>query len=138
MNCENARMFLGMYDESELGAAPAREIQEHLKECPACAKELAHREKLLRHLPPMPKFSESYWESYTESVLRRLKKPEPLLGLRHWRWATALACSLLLAGGAIFYKAQERRQMRELITHLELLENLNLLEQENFEKWVSQ
>ena len=55
MNCERTRMLLGAHLDRELDAVDDRELQEHLRECPRCLREVEqqqHMQKFVRSAAP--------------------------------------------------------------------------------------
>ncbi len=137
MNCENARLLAGLYDDDELGAESARELKEHLNVCADCANVLAEREKIVSRLPGLPELPQSYWDSYKRTIMERIAKPQPMILRPQWRWATALALCFFVTGGVFLYKVREYQKMNAVYTEMEILENLEVLSHEDFNKWVS-
>jgi anti-sigma factor RsiW len=54
MNCEQFRSQLDAYHDGELDAARVEQIEAHLRECPACTRELRSLESMSRLMQTLP------------------------------------------------------------------------------------
>ena len=140
MNCKEIKETLFLAGTGELDAAAERGLEDHLKSCPGCRQEAALQKRLIGSLPRPPRLSDAYWDAYTQKILDRLegnaaRRPAPA-----WRWAAAFALGVILIGGTTFSfrKIQEKKKTEEVVANLEVLENLNLLASEDFDKWSVQ
>ena len=136
MNCNEIKELLWLYPSDELDPRKGEDLRAHMEKCPACSKEFAFKQKLMEHLPLSPQFPDSYWESYTQKILARLEDRKSISAPYLRRWATAFALALFIASGSLFYKSQEQKQPEAIIRQMELLENLDLLAQDDFENQV--
>lgn len=136
MKCDEIKEQLWLYQTGELESSSADFIRVHLKECGKCRMELALLEKFFQRLPGKPKFSESDWDRYTARILNRLEERRSAVPLGSWRWAPAFALGLVLVFGGIFYRIHDRQKSdhKEIIARLDVLENLDLLERDDFEE----
>ena len=139
MNCREFEGLIQKYPAGKLGLDEENAVLEHLEVCSTCSLGLSAPETLIKSLPWPPKFSEAYWEAYNRKVINRLESRRKSPPAFAWRWASAAALCFMLVGGAVFYnRTQERKRTEEVIANLDVLENLNVLTSEDFDKWAVQ
>ena len=137
MDCKHIKDQLWLYQVGEIDPATAFSVEQHLVDCQACAKELESISELIGNMPERPRLPDSYWEAYSDKVMSQVDvqpQEEPMMS---WRWAPAFALGLTLISGVVFYKVKEMNEVRkteEIISQLEILDNLNVLEREDFDQ----
>jgi anti-sigma factor RsiW len=101
LSCQQTHELIHGYVDGELDLVKSIEIEQHLADCPACARsyrgmrslQSVVRNEALRFQPP------AGFEKRLRSSLRREEKAERKPGLVHWRWLVAgtLCGAVLLA-----------------------------------------
>jgi anti-sigma factor RsiW len=153
MNCVETIENLSAYQDGELSPAEAAALEAHLASCEACRRRLEEYEAVWRLLGE-PKPAEPS-PGFTEAVLSRAAAPGFAVARRRriWAPAAAVAASLLLVAGLLFWAspwgepdavepappprveapdasaAEVEAAVREDPELLEILENLDALEQ---------
>ncbi len=144
MNCERAKKHLGLYKTGDIEPSLALAIEQHLAGCAHCTKERETVEQILGNMPQAPKLSETYWESYTDEIMERIRATNEAPPIRLLRGVPAFSVGLALVTSAVFYKIYKMKETREnektaeVINHLEVLDNLNLLDREDFDQLAEQ
>jgi anti-sigma factor RsiW len=140
MNCEHIRSKLSPYLDGELEHEEAREIREHLEQCPACNEEFrmlsATWDALLADddVEPAPDYAKAFWQGLAEQQ----RKPSTIL--RVLKWSPAMAASFFIAFFAGWISAGEGKPAKpappadvaflrdyEMIQTMELIEDLPML-----------
>lgn len=137
MNCKEIKEHLWAYLTGEIDPALTQIIEGHAGPCSVCSKEVSLLRNIIENLPETPKYSDAYWESYSDKIINRLqneKVGKPFLSLRV---AMAMALLFVIAGSVTFYRVEEKKKIDEIVSELELLENLGILEREDFDDLVS-
>lgn len=97
MNCEHIRAKLSPHLDGELPPEEAREIGEHLEQCPECARELrrlsATWDALLadEDTEPAADYARTFWQKLAEQQ----RKPSRLV--RVLKWSPAMAAGFFIA-----------------------------------------
>lgn len=101
MVCADVETKLGAYIDHELGAAPTRDVEAHLRECASCAKaydrHLALRAVIAEHAPPVPAPPE-LGASLRRAMAAAARPGTPRLQPA-WRWLAAAAVLVGVVGG---------------------------------------
>jgi anti-sigma factor RsiW len=112
LSCKEAHEFIHGYLDGGLDLVKSLEIEEHLKDCDACAQTYkgirslrsAIGDSALRFEPPVD------FERRLRSVLRRESEPEPKRMLLRWRWLVAgtslIAAVMVVWAVAAFFTRQ--------------------------------
>ncbi len=115
MNCESWTEKLDAYFDGELSAEEARELDEHVRQCPACTAESLRRLQLKRavqvagqRFAPDPAFR----LRIQESVATR----RPSLWTRGWLPILAAACAVVVIASLLTLKRDRREQ--QLVSEL--------------------
>ncbi|GAK61198.1 putative transmembrane anti-sigma factor [Candidatus Vecturithrix granuli] len=112
MKCKRIQQYLLDYSEQLLDQENHHLVEEHLRHCPECAKELQEIEQTIRLLQTLPVQSppETFWPDFTSNVMRQIRKMEPVPSrLRdvfffpHAKLAVAVFIALLVIGGGWTY-----------------------------------
>ena len=128
MTCQEIKELLWLYQAGETEPGLTNHIDEHLKGCVVCSNENAQLKNLIQKLPLTPKHSNDYWESYTEEIIKRIETDQMEKPFFLWRWVPVMVLLLVFIGGITYYKIQENKKFNEIITNLDLLENMEVLE----------
>jgi len=99
MNCSELRTLLHAYVDGELDLVKSLEVEEHLRGCAACARQVADQQSLkaafaqegLRHMPD----ARLHWR--VMSALKKEQRKESWHARAWLPWGGALAASLLAA-----------------------------------------
>lgn len=131
MNCERARELMA----ASWAAEPAPELGAHLRECPACAAEMARLTALWDRLGdiPAPEPSSAMtarWEASLDLLLN-VKKPRILLWPRRPIWQMAIAATCLAIGVLLGRDLSGISQLREEVRSTRQMVALSLLQQES-------
>ena len=147
MKCDEIKQLLMAYLDGELSAEQAAAVQQHLAECPACARE--HRllqrtwEMLLEDedIEPSPDFARDFWQRVRREAPHEERAAQPgwnRAGLRRMlKWAPALAAGFAIAFAAGWFAGSGTREAAadvaflhdyEMIQEIDLLENLPVLQ----------
>ena len=106
MSCQEMRNLLDGYVDGELDLERTLQIEQHLRDCPACACLHAHQQALRSALrdsalyfsPPKP------LEQRIQAAVRRVSNAEARIWGWPWRWLSlgaALACVALVLWGVV-------------------------------------
>jgi hypothetical protein len=137
MKCQKVQEVLWLYKIGEIDAGLSSAVQSHLQGCSACSKEISLLEEVIQHLPATPALSDTYWESYTEEILNGLKLQRLGVPVYLWRWVPVAAMALIFMTGAWVYQVQQKKKIEKIIADLDLLENLDVVEREDFDQFLS-
>lgn len=124
MRCDDVRELRIDRLRGRLSPDRARELDDHLAECPACRAELEEEKRLdhvLDRLPGLP-----VPEGFALRVLSRTVGR--IWRMRLVRWGAAAAAVLLVAILASTAGDGLSSEEREIVEHLDLLENLHVVE----------
>ena len=135
MNCNQIKEKLWQLYAGEMDPDLLEMTEKHIAGCPACFKEAQSMKFVLERLPKVPPLPESYLGSYKQTVIARIEaKSAAKLRLSWgWRFAPVAAAFFLMIGGFFYHRAKERQKIEEIITYLDVLENLEVLERDDFE-----
>jgi anti-sigma factor RsiW len=105
MNCEEARQLIDGYADGELDLRTSLDVEQHLKQCPSCAREHESRVVLRAALKDkLPYYEASATlrkrvHSSTRAAIRAETRSQPRSGFVSTarRWPVAVAAALLLA-----------------------------------------
>ncbi len=93
MNCQQIRLLIQPYADGELDAARVLEVEQHLHDCPACAREWSNLQSLTKAMQ-----HESLFFSAPEELRRALKtelysgvETQPSQAFWSWNWLTTAA-----------------------------------------------
>src|SRR3954471_12778106 len=101
MNCERARSLIDAYTTDELDLAAALEVEEHLKECPACARGLESLHSL-RQMITSPTLRFAAPPTLRRRILADVnpvnvqRGPAPRAGIRRFALAASIGALVLL------------------------------------------
>lgn len=113
MKCKYIQHYLLDYSEQVLEQEKRHLVEEHLRHCPECRKELQEIEQTLQLLQTLPvqEPPENFWPVFTSDVMRQIRKmdtvsPKYFFFFPNVRVAMAtLALLIMLAGGTVWYYA---------------------------------
>ena len=77
MKCKILEKILALYVGGELSQSKAREVAEHIKECPACAKEVEELRRsrvILKEDSTVPELDADFWQSLKRDTLARIRE----------------------------------------------------------------
>jgi anti-sigma factor RsiW len=105
MSCEEARKLIPGYADGELDLGTSLDVEQHLEECPSCAREyegLAVLRSVLKEKLPYYEASAALRKrvrSSTRAAIRAETRSRSRLGFvsTPWRWPVAAAAALLVA-----------------------------------------
>jgi anti-sigma factor RsiW len=99
VTCQNFEDQLGAYIDRELDAAARQDMEEHLRECPACRSSYARQRALSATLrEQLPTFeAPDLLRARVEGALRGAHSERATTPTRRWRWAAIAASALLVA-----------------------------------------
>lgn len=137
MNCKEIKEHLWAYLTGEIDPALTQIIEGHAGPCSVCSREVSLLRNIIENLPEAPKYSDTYWESYNDKIINRLQNEKVEKPFFSRRYAIAMALLFVIAGSITFYKVEEKKKVDEIISELELLENLGILEREDFDNLIS-
>ena len=133
MDCHQASTFLSNFFDGELSAGQRRDVEGHLRNCPACSQQLvffARLSKALRELstPEIPR--EMLWQRIVANLEESPGELQPIvLPIKEnhvrtrWRWAVlSTAAILLIAIGLSFGIVSTQPNHEELQRYATLLE----------------
>ncbi len=116
MKCKRIQQYLLDYSEHVLDQENQHLVEEHLRHCAECSKELQEIEQTLHLLQTLPlqEPPETFWPDFTSNVMRQIRKMEPvpsrlsnLFFFPHAKAAVAVLLVLLvIGGGLVFYFLQ--------------------------------
>jgi glutaredoxin-related protein len=76
MKCKMSEKILALYVGGELSQSKEREVAEHIKECPACAKkaeELRRSRVILKENSTIPELGADFWQSLKRDTIARIR-----------------------------------------------------------------
>lgn len=137
---------LTLFHYGELDAADRLLAEQHLRDCAACRRELAHLRSTLERLPKMePEFSPREIRAFAERVGRRIRPKPRRIVKPAFGWSLAATAAMLLmltlhspapgpqqASREVVLRSgpeMERLPEADMLLNLDLLENLDLLQQ---------
>jgi anti-sigma factor RsiW len=102
LNCHEIEKLIHGYVDGELELTKNLEIDEHLEECPACARAHAQlqavRTAIKENAPYYP--TPPFLQKRIQATVRHASKPGLPLSVRHWRlFSVAAAAAFLLIAG---------------------------------------
>ena len=123
MSCQEMRNLLHGYVDGELDLERTLQIEQHLRDCPACSGLHTHQQALrsalrnsaLYFLPPKP------LERRIQSAIRRVSNADAWVWGWPWRWLSlgaALACVALVLWGVaplLFESSTPGHVLQELV-----------------------
>jgi len=124
MNCAEAKPLVALYADGELDTAQSLELERHLQECPACARE----SRDLQGLQTAVRQEALYFPAPTElrrDLLAKLPtqtEPQAAPSLWSWKWlATAMSgaaavCLILLVAISFHQPSDQDRLTQELVS----------------------
>lgn len=122
MKCKRIQQYLLDYSEHVLDQENQHLVEEHLRHCAECSKELQEIEQTLHLLQtlPLPEPPETFWPDFTFNVMRQIRKMDPvssrlsnLFVFPHAKAAIAVLLVLLvIGGGLVFYFLQTQSMWR--------------------------
>jgi hypothetical protein len=77
MKCKISEKILALYVGGELSQSKAREVAEHIKECPACSRkveELRQSRVILKENRAIPELDADFWQSLKRDTIGRIRK----------------------------------------------------------------
>jgi anti-sigma factor RsiW len=123
VNCHDAQNLIHAYHDSELDLANSLAVEEHLRECPACAAVL-ERQRALRaaiHAGSLSYPAPSDLRGRIRSAVRRASGAPAVHRAPAWPWlgvAAAAAALFFLAGStALFLVALRRPSVDDRLSH---------------------
>lgn len=123
MKCKRIQQYLLDYSEQLLDQENHHLVEEHLRHCPECARELQEIEQTIRLLQTLPVQvpPETFWPDFTSNVMRQIRKMEPVPSrLRnvfffpHTKLAVVVFIALLVIGGGAGYYFRYVQSMQRL------------------------
>ena len=139
MQCKDVQETLWLLQSGEADPRSRAQMEEHLRGCPACSREGLALKAVIQNLPKAPRLAESYWNAYNQKILRRLEGKRAVQPLSFGRWVPAMAVGLLLLAGIgirQYHQYGEKKRIEEIVAHIDVLDNLEILERDDFEKLV--
>lgn len=117
MACEQWQSQLDAYLDGELAAEPMRELDTHLRACPACSADALARVQFKRSVKAAGiRFTPS--PGFREQIRKKIaSKPRPSWSLG-WTLATAALALLLIAGAATTYIGRQNLRQQQLYSEL--------------------
>jgi anti-sigma factor RsiW len=115
MSCDTWQGKIDTYIDAELPDAEVRELEAHMRECPACSSQALSRSQLKRnvHLAGKPFTADPEFRKRVQGSIR------PKAVNRGWIWAVAgAACAALLAVVVISALWTQRAQRQQVIGEL--------------------
>lgn len=116
MDCKDFETQLGAYLDGELGEAPARDLEAHLRQCTTCTRayerQLALREAMTEHAPSLP--APAQLRAGIRQAIRAAVRPAAARRLPEWRWLAAAAVLVATVGGT--WQLAAHRAAGEMLT----------------------
>ena len=114
MKCKYVQQHLLDYSESQLDEKVHAQIEDHLRDCPACAKDLKDFERTVHLLQstPLQAPPERFWDDFSSGVMRKVRRmdtPSRQIGSAFFpnmkMAVVALATLILVLGLTLLYTA---------------------------------
>ena len=106
-----------------VSGAPAPAGEQHLRECPQCASEVARLASALGHFRDAVR---GLSEAQSASALARARAAHQRPKSRAWfRWPVLAAVALALAAAPAYRTVRDRRQAAQALADAQLLEQVN-------------
>jgi anti-sigma factor RsiW len=124
MNCQQIQPLIQPYADGELDAARVLEVEQHLHDCPACAREWHNLQSLKKAMQHESLFF-SAPEELSRAVVVELHsggEPRPFRAFWNWNWLTtattsvAIACLALLLTMTLTRPTADQRLTQEIVS----------------------
>jgi len=112
MRCDRARSLLSGYLDGELPQTERRDLEEHMRDCEGCTKELVAMRSVdvLCKKGQMPQMSDDYWINFVPRLHERIfsegmkKRQSPWFNLSFMRYALVFATLVIVAGAFLIFR----------------------------------
>lgn len=103
MKCKKHEEKIILYLYGELGESERAELEEHIKECPVCSRDLAYTKKVLKLLDEVkeeiPEANwQKCWKEIDSGIGEKFSKKKTLFALPQWAYAAAALVIIFAAG----------------------------------------
>lgn len=103
MRCKKYEEKIILYLYGELGEKDRADVESHIRQCPACAQDLAYTKKIFKALDEaqaeMPEASwEKCWKEIDKGIAEKPGKTKSLFFLPRWAYAAAGILTIFAAG----------------------------------------
>jgi hypothetical protein len=120
MNHREIQKLIGAYVDGELHGEEKRIVEEHIKTCADCARELEYirelNEKIKGEKMPLP--ADAYWETFPKRVMERAKEHHERSFFAVWvprmKWELAAGMVLLLLTFVVSRQVLMKRSVEEI------------------------
>jgi len=122
MNCQQARLLIDAYADSELDPAGVLEMEKHLHECPACAQAIRNVQNLKKSLKQDPlRFGAP---AELRQMLKAELRPQPEFRRPFWIWnwfatattSAAVICLALLLSVVFTHPSAQQQLAQEIVS----------------------
>ncbi len=77
MKCKISEKILALYVGGELSKSKEREVTEHIKECPKCAREVEELRRsrvILKENSTIPELDADFWQQVKSDTIARIRE----------------------------------------------------------------